>query len=173
MSGTLEQPLQHHLAEGAKGRAHDDHQILVAHLDDLLHIRLTAEIEVRKRQPQHRAQHKAHQGQKQAVHSHGVRPLLILGAQGPAHEGIDAHGGARCQGNHQVLRRKRQGHGGQRCLADPGDEHAVHNVIQRLHQHGNDDGQRHIPNQFFNGHDAQLVLVLHSLPLILIHVKIV
>ena len=163
VAGALKQPLQHHLAENTHGCAHDDHQIPVAHLNDLLHIGLTAEIEIRQGQTQDGAQDKAHKGQEQAVHSHGVRPLLILGAQGPAHESVDAYGGAGGQGDHQVLSREGQRHRRQGRLADPGDEHAVHDVIQGLHQHGDDDGQGHIPYQLVNGHDAQLVFLLHSI----------
>ena len=107
----LEQPFQHHLAEKSYRAAHDDVQVLVTHLHDLLHIRLAAEKEIRQTQAQHGTQQEAHEGQKQTVHRHGVRPLLLLGAQSTAHEGVDAHGGAGGQGDHQVLGRERQRYG--------------------------------------------------------------
>ena len=96
-----------------------------------------------KQQRQHGADGKAHHRQEHAVDGHSVGPLLILGSQGPAHQGVDAHGGAGGQTDHQVLGRKRQGNGGQRLLAHPGHEHAVHDVVQRVHQHGDDVGQSH------------------------------
>ena len=83
----------------------------------------------RKQQRQHGADDKAHHRQEYAVDGHGVGPLLVLGPQSPAHQGVDAHGGAGGQADHQVLGRKRQGHGGQRLLTHPGHEHAVHNVV--------------------------------------------
>ena len=160
-AGTLQQPLVHDLAEHAQRADGDDPQIVVAHLDDVFHLRLGAEKQVGAGQTQQGGDHKAHHRQKDTVVGHPVSPLPQPRAQCAAHQGVDAHRRTGGKADHQVLRRERQRHGGQRLLADAADEPAVHDVVQRLHQHGRDDGQGHIPDQLRNGHDTQLVFVFH------------
>lgn len=161
-AGALQQPLEHDLAEQAQGAAAADQQIVRAVFHNVVDLGLGPEEGPGKQQRQHGADGKAHHRQEHAVDGHSVGPLLVLGSQGPAHQGVDAHGGAGGQTDHQVLGRKRQGHGGQRLLTHPGHEHAVHDVVQGLHQHGDDNGQGHVDNQLGNGHGAQLVFFFHG-----------
>ena len=158
----LKQPLVHDLAEHAQRADGDDAQVLAAHLDDVLHLGLGAEEQIRAGQAQHGGDEEAHHGQEDAVVGHAVGPFPHLCAQSPAHQGVDTHGGTGGKTDHQVLGGEGQGYGSQRLFADAADEYAVHDVIKRLHQHGRDDGQGHVPDQLGNGHNAQLVFILHS-----------
>ena len=128
-AGALQQALEHDLAEHSQRGTAADAQIGDAVIHNVVNIRLGAEEGPRKAQGQHGGEHKAHHRQENAVDGHLIGPLLILGAQGPAHEGVDAHGGAGGQTDHQVLGREGQRHGGKGLLADLRDEHAVHDII--------------------------------------------
>ena len=163
-SGTLQQPLEHDLTEQGKGAAGDDLQIAVAHVNDVLLIGLEGEQRIAEGKSQHSGNHKPYKGQKHAVDGHLVGPVLLSGAQCAAHQRVDADGRTGAQTDHKLLGGERQRNGGQCVLTDHGHEHTVHHIVKRLHQHGRDDGQGHIPNQFANGHDAQLVF-LHLLRL--------
>ena len=159
--GALEQPFVHDLAEHTQ-RADGHHpQVVVAHADDVLDLRLGTEEQVGAGGTQKGGDDEAHQRQQYAVVGDLVGAFTLSGTQCPAHQGVDAYGGAGGQTDHQVLGGEGQRNGGERLLADAADEHAVHDVVQRLHQHGRDDGQGHIPDQLRNGHDAQLVFVFH------------
>ena len=99
----LQQPLIHDLAEHAQRADGDDAQVVVAHGDDALHLRLGTEEQVGAGQTQQGGDDEAHHSQKDAVVGHPVGPLPHTRAQRTAHQGVDAHGGAGGQTDHQIL----------------------------------------------------------------------
>ena len=78
-------------------------------------------------------------------------------AQAAGDQRGDAHRGAHRHRDHQVLHREGQGHRVQGVLAELGHKVAVHHVVQRLHQHGQDHGDRHVQQQLVLWHDPHLV----------------
>ena len=81
-----------------------------------------------------------------------VRARLILLAQRAGEQGVHTHGGACADGDHQVLQGESQRDGGQGVFTQPGHEDAVHDVVQRLHQHGDHHGHRHAGQQSSHRH---------------------
>ena len=160
-----QQALKHHLAEDAEGQAADDQQVLLAVFHHGLFGGLHGKEGVRAEDGEQQEDHIAAQRQKHAVARHAVGPVGILRAQRTGHQRIHAHRSTRGKADHQVLRREGQIHRVEGLQADPADEHAVHDVVQRLHQHRYDDGQRHRDHQLAHGHHAHLVfrnsVVLH------------
>ena len=134
MFGTIRQKAE--LAENADGQPQADGGILRAVLHD---DGLSSGLDFKKGPGEQHADqgedHKAAKGQKDARIGGPVRHGLILLAQGAGEKGVDAHGGARAHGNHQVLQGERQGDGVQGILAELGHEDAVHHVIKCLYQH--------------------------------------
>ena len=128
-AGTLQQALEHDLAEHSQRGTAADAQIGDAVIHNVVDVRLGAEEGPPKAQGQHGGEYKAHHRQENAVDGHLIGPLAVPGAQRPAQQGIDAHGGAGGQTDHQVLGREGQRHGGKGLLADLRDEHAVHDII--------------------------------------------
>ena len=112
----------------------------------------------------------AHQRKEHAVFGHAVGPLAVARAQSARQKRVDADRRARGQADHQVLRRKAEGHRRERLLADHADKDAVHDVVKRLHQHRDHQRHRHVQYEFSDGHDAHFVfrrlfhLCLSSLP---------
>ena len=168
-AGGGKQTLQHHLAEQAKGHAAHDHQVIAAILDDILVCGLGGKEDAGTEQTEQQEKHIAAGRNEYAVQGHLIGTLVVLCAQRTGNQRVHTHGAAGGEADHQVLGREGQGNCVEGFLADHADEDAVHDVVQRLHQHGNNDGQRHAYNQLADGHYAHFVffyaLILHILPL--------
>ena len=164
-----EQALHGDLAEHAEGQAAYNGHVVHSVLDHGFILGLHGEEGAGAENAEQEEQHIAAGDDEDAVVCHAVGMFRILCAQGAGDQGVDAHAHARGKADHQVLRREGQGNGVQRLLGNHADEHGVYNIIERLHQHGNYDGQRHGRNQLADGHYAHLVflyrLILHSTPL--------
>ena len=78
-----------------------------------------------------------------AVGGGGVRPVVVACAPVEGDEGVDAYAEADGNGVHEVLDGEHKGEGRHGLLVDLGHEEAVHDVVQRVHQHGDDVGQSH------------------------------
>ena len=145
---TLQQALEHDLREQTQRRAAADAQIRRAIIDDVVDARLGGEEHPREERGENRADGEAHAREEHAVRRDMVGALTFASAERAAHQRVHAHGRTGGKADHQVLRRERERDGGQCLLADTGDEDAVDDVIQRLHQHRDDDGQGHVPDEF-------------------------
>ena len=78
-----------------------------------------------------------------AVGGGGVRPVVVACAPVEGDEGVDAYAEADGNGVHEVLDGEHEGEGRHGLLVDLGHKEAVHDVVQRVHQHGDDVGQSH------------------------------
>ena len=163
LSGGLEQALDADGGEDAEGADGTDADIRRAALHDVRHIRLDQKEGPGEQGSQHREGQRAAQAQKYAVGGRQIGPLKPLFAKTFAEEGVDAHAGTCCHRNHQVLHREGQAHRVQRVLADPGDEDAVHHIVQSLDQHTEHDGHRDVHQQLVDGQDAHFVLLRSDL----------
>ena len=67
--------------------------------------------------------------------------LLVSGAHVSRNIGIQADAGSHCQG--KGLDRENDGNSGECVAAETGNEDAVHDVVQRLDQHGDHRRNRH------------------------------
>ena len=83
------------------------------------------------------------QGKRHAVGSGLIGFFVLPGTQAEGHQCIDADAKADGNGVEQVLHREDQREGRHGGFVDAGHKQAVHNVVQRVDQHGNDIGQRH------------------------------
>ena len=70
---------------------------------------------------------------------------LVMVACAPVEgdKGVDAHAEADGDSVHEVLDGEHEREGRHGLLIDLGHEKAVHDVVQRVHQHGDDVGQGH------------------------------
>ena len=157
-----QQAFQHHFAENAEGNAAYDRQIAGAVLNDFRIGGLKPEEQIRAEQTEQQENRIAAQRNEYAVRRHAVGVFFILCAQRARNQRVYAHSAARRESDHQILRGKRQRYRVQRLLRYHADENAVHQIVQRLHQHRYYDGQRHRYNQLPYGHYAHLVF-LHFL----------
>ena len=156
-AGGLEEPLEHDLEDHAEGAAQADPGVGRAVVHDLVDVGLEGEEGVGEEDAQQGEDHEGAQGQEDAHAGGAVGPVLLPGPQGPGDQGVDAHGGAQDDGEHQVLEREGQGDGGEGVLTDPGHEHAVHHVVQGLDQHGDHHGDGHVGQELSHRHDAHFV----------------
>ena len=89
---------------------------------------------------------------------HAVGFLLLLFTQTAGQGGAEAHSGADEEGDNQGLNgigvRERE----ESRIVDSGHIDAVHQVVDRLHQHGKHNGPGHADDQPSCGHRAQDVV---------------
>lgn len=169
-AGGLQQPLKGELAEDADGAAQADLGVDGAGGYNLRYVGLELEEGAGEKYPNDAEENEGAQSQKDAGVGGLVRFVLLFCAQGPGEQGVHAHGGARADGDHQVLQGKGQGDCGQGVLTEPGDENAVYHIVQGLDQHGDHHGDSHAGQQPPHRLDAHLVfcgrvgrvVVLHS-----------
>ena len=88
-----------------------------------------------------------------------VGGLLISLSQALGKQGVDAHADAHGKADQQILDGEGQGQRRHRAFRHLGNVDAVHHVVKRLHQHGDDQGQRHVGDQFPDGHNAHFVFL--------------
>ena len=156
-SGGLEQPLKADLKHHAHRGHGNDGEVSVAVGDDLGHVGLEGHESPGEKAAQQGKSRPGAEGQKDAVDGGLVGCVKIFFSQALGQQGVDAHPGPHAHRDHQVLGGKGQAHGGEGIFADVGDEHAVHHVVEGLHQHGNHHGQGHGNEKPTHGHDAHLV----------------
>ena len=168
----LHQPLEDHLPKEAEGPAANHRQVVHAVLHDGHVVRLREHEGAAAEEAEEQEHGVAHQREEHAVFSHAVGPLAVARAQGARQKRVDADRRAGGQTDHQVLRRKAEGHRRERFFADHADKDAVHHVVKRLHQHGDHQRHRHVEDQFADGHDAHFVFcrTLHGYPSLPSHV---
>ena len=82
-----------------------------------------------------------------------------------ADQRVDAHARTHADRNDQRLQREHQRHRGQRALRILRHEDTVHNVVQRIDQHGQHRGQRHGENQRSHARGAHFVFFHDPFPL--------
>ena len=156
-AGRLQQALKRKLAEQADGAAQADPAVAGAVVHDLRHVSLHPEECMGEEDPDETEHSKGAEGQEDAGVGGLVCLVLLLGPQGAGEQGVHTHGGARADGDHQVLQGEGQGDGGQGVLTQPGHEDAVHDVVQRLDQHGDHHGHRHAGQQSADGLNAHFI----------------
>ena len=100
---------------------------------------------------------KAAESQEDAHVGGRIGPVKALLAEGTGEQRVHTDAGTGTDRDHQVLQRKCVGDCGERVLAEPRDENAVHNIVEGLHQHGNHHGKRHTDDELLDGHDAHFV----------------
>ena len=84
-----------------------------------------------------------HQAQRHAVGGGGLGFFVVARAKVQRDHGIDADAKADGNGVGKVLDGEHQRQGRHGVFADAGHKQAVHDVVQAVHQHGDDVGQRH------------------------------
>ena len=75
--------------------------------------------------------------------------------------GAEGHPEAGAEGDHQGLDGVGVGEGEKGLAADLGHKDAVHQIVDRLHQHGQHDGPGHVEHQPAEGHGAEDVGLFH------------
>ena len=157
-AGGLKEPLAQDLNEDTKAKDAANRSIDDAALHGLSHIRLHLEIGTGTENAEKQEHHGSDQHQQDAVAGGAVSGLLIPFAQAFAEQRVDTDTDTHGKADLQVLHRERQGKGRDGALRDPGHIDAVHHIIECLDQHGYHHRQRHIHQQFADGHDAHLIL---------------
>lgn len=97
----------------------------------------------RKGKHQYRNDKTADDTEENSVVSHVVGVFEFFFTQETGQEGVDTDAGSCCDGDHQVLNREDQRDGGQSPLIDLRYIHTVHNVVERLDDHRDDNGKCH------------------------------
>ena len=105
------------------------------------HERARAE-DAEQHEHQHRKQH-----QRKAVARRVFRFVVPLCAKAARNQRIDAYTGADGDGDHEHKDRKRERNRGQRVFTEIGDEDAVYNVVNGLHQHRQRKRRSHAKEQ--------------------------
>ena len=179
LSGGLQQTLQGNLDKDAQGTHGTDQCVNCAAVHDLRHVRLHQEKLPGKQRAGYRKQDIAANSQKHTVGGGQIGPLKIFLPQALAQQGVDAHTRTGCHGDHQVLHREGQAHRVQGVLTDMGHIHAVHDIIQCLHQHRQHNGYGHAHQQAVDRHNAHFVFLLrvhlfffHSSSLVILSLQI-
>ena len=96
-------------------------------------------------------------GKNYAVGYDIVRPVLVFGAQPPRNQRVGADSEPDGYGQDQCHDRKSERYCSQRILAEPGDKHAVYEIIGVLQKHGCHRGKGHRNEQRNDGLHTHLV----------------
>ena len=153
-AGGGQQLFAHGLGEKAQAEDAADRKILDALPGNGRITGLCIKVGLHAGQTHHEEHHEAAQRQEDAVFRRGVGPALVLFAQALGEHGVHAHAGAHAHGDHHVLQREGEGHGGEGAFAHMGHEHRVHHVVQCLHQHGDHHGHAELDQQGVDLHGA-------------------
>ena len=156
-AGGLKHPLEEDLKENAGGEQGADPGIGNAAFQDLCRCVLHHIIRLSTEQTEEDKQGGGYQTQENAVSGYPVSPLTVAFAQGFGQHGVDTHTDTDAKADLDVLYGECQTQGGNGGFRIAGDIDAVHHVVERLDQHGGDHGQRHVKQQFADGHDAHFV----------------
>ena len=156
-AGALQQALKEDLHENAHRAEHHDGRVIHAALDDFRDVRLHFKVRANDRRAAEHEDKAADEQQHDAVGRRAVHALFVLRAQRAGEHRVQADAQTRRNRDHQVLDRESERNRRQRVFIDLRNKHRVHNVIERLHQHRDHDGQRHADQQLANGHDAHFI----------------
>ena len=153
----LQQPLEAELRKDAEREDQADRRIVHAVAHDLRVVCLREEERTGQKRADQREQHVGAAEQEYARIGRAVDLLLLLRSERAREQRVHADCRAGAKGDHQVLQRERQRHGIQCVFTDARDEHAVHHVVERLHQHRDHHRDRHIGQQLADRHRPHLV----------------
>ena len=156
-TGRLQETLEGDLDENAERAQNADVQVRDAVIDDRLNIRLRAHVSTDADQAGDEHEQIAQQRQQQAVDRDLIDALGVFLPQRTREQRIDADAEADSDGNDDVLQRERHGHRRERILADARDKDTVHDVVQRLHEHGDHHRHCHRQQQPIFGHRAHFI----------------
>ena len=156
-AGRLQKALKRDLAEHTERAQHADIEICDAVLDNGLNVRLCAHIGTNADQAGDEHEQIAQQRQQQAVDRDLIDALGVFLPQRARQQRVDADTEADSDGNDDVLQRERHGHRRERILADARDKDTVHDVVQRLHEHGDHHRDCHRQQELIFGHCAHFV----------------
>ena len=136
------------LLEGEAGHVHDgkeedDGGIGDAHRDDGAVGGEPGEEAGHDGRGQQGAQEAVEHREGHAVGGGCIGLVMVACAPIEGDKGVDAHAEADGDSVHEVLDGEHEGEGRHGLLIDLGHEEAVHDVVQRVHQHGDDVGQSH------------------------------
>ena len=141
-----------HLLEGKVGHVDDGEQeddggVEDAHRDQRLLRGEPAQKARHDGDARHGAQQAVQDREGHAVGGGDVRLFAVACTEVECDLRVDANAEADGDGVDEVLHREHQRQGRHGLLADAGDEEAVHDVVQRVHQHRDDVGQGHRDQQ--------------------------
>ena len=156
-AGRLKEALEGDLDENAERAQNADVQIRDAEIDDRLNIRLRVHICADAEQAGDEHEQIAQQRQQQAVDRDLIDALGVFLPQRARQQRVDADTEADSDGNDDVLQRERHGHRRERILADARDKDTVHDVVQRLHEHGDHHRDCHRQQELIFGHCAHFI----------------
>ncbi len=159
IAGGGQQPLKEKLTEQAEGENHHNAQVLHPQRSDFRVgiLNLPGIKGLHNGKPQHQEQRIAENVEQCAVGGGVVRPAEIFLPQGFGQQRVDAHAGARAYGDQQRLEREGQGHRRQRVFRKLRHKDTVHDVVQRLYQHGYHHWQGYAEHQAVDGKSPHLV----------------
>ena len=100
---------------------------------------------------QPREQHAVDGAQHDAERGGAVGFAVALRSQIEGDRRVDAHTEADAHGVRKVLQREDEGDGGHGALVPLRDKVAVDNVVERVDEHGEDDGKRHLQHEGQDG----------------------
>ena len=153
----LQKALKRDLAEHAERAQHTDVQIRDTVLNDGRDVRLRTHIGADAEQAANEHEQIAQQRQQQTVDRNLIDALGVFLPQRARQQRIDADAKADGNGNDDVLQRERHGHGRECILTDARDKNAVHDIIQRLHEHGDHHRDRHGQQELIFRHGAHFI----------------
>ena len=159
VAGGLEGLLQGDLYKYAEGEHTADGDVRAAHPDDFLVCFEELKEGGGEKSSIQGEQHPGADCQYNAMSGGGIGFILTALAQAAGDQAGDAHSGTHCKGDEQVLQGERQTDCGQSLLADLGHKIAVHDIVQRLHQHGEHGWQGHREDQGQHGGGTHFVLL--------------
>ena len=158
-AGGLQQTLKQNFAKDGDGTQTANGGIDRAVLHGFRHIGLDGIIEPAAKSAKEHKDGGSDQHQENTVAGSPVGALPIAFAQGFTQQRVDTHRDTGAKADLDILHRECQTQGGHGAFRDPGHINTVHHIIQRLHQHTEDHGRRHIKQQFANGHDAHFIFL--------------
>lgn len=140
VSAGLEHPLPRKLHTHAERARGDDGKVLTAVVDDLRYVGEQRQKGAAEQHARNQKDQPAAQVEEVAVHCHGAGLGGAAFPQAAGEYGVYADAGPHADGNHQGLYRIGQGQRHKSVGAELGHEHAVHQIIQGLDQHGEHHG---------------------------------
>lgn len=139
----LQDTLQCHFHEKTNAENCTDQKILYSVFNNQRIAGLALEIHAGADDAKQRKGKRTKEGKEDSVDCRKLGILWFSLAQRAGKQRIDTDAGTDRYGDHQVLNRECHGYGGQRFLANLGNEYAVNDVVHRLHQHRDNHGKRH------------------------------
>ena len=169
VTGGLEHTLKEDRHEEAGAGRSDDSQVRGAHGEDALLVGQVIRHDkthglAGQEETEDDEKHAAQNLNQETVPGTTAGTIRIALAQTAGKQAVDTSAHTGGQSDHQHLERHGQGHSCQAVGIKTGNEDAVDDVIQRLDQHREHDGDRNLWDQLGHGHSAQqfgAILRLH------------